>query len=99
MANHFRVNRAGMSRITRTMGGDACESAAQRGLRWAQAHAPVETGEYRRSFEVESAEVTVSGQRRKGARLVNTSDHAWAVEWGTGGKHILARAADEIERG
>lgn len=99
MASRFKVNKAGMRKITRTMGGAACQAGAERGKKWAEANSPVRTGEYQGSFEVVPADVTVAGETRKGARLVNTSDHAKWVEWGRGAKHVLARSVDVIEKG
>lgn len=97
-SGHFKVNNSGMKQITRTMGRDATMAAAEKGARWARQNAPVRTGEYRDSFRVVPAMVKVSGELRQGAKLVNTSDHAWHVEWGYGAKHVLQRAIDVIER-
>lgn len=97
MSKQFKVNSAGMNQIIRTQGQPAAMRAAQRGKSWAEANAPVRTGEYKRSFEVQEAEV--GSDKRKGARLVNTSGHAWAVEVGNGAKHILKRSVDAIENG
>lgn len=95
MASRFKVNTAGMNRIVRTLGRPAAIRAAERGKSWAEANSPVLTGEYKASFEVEPAKVGKDG--RDGARLVNTSDHAFAVEAGRGAKHVLRRAVDAIE--
>lgn len=86
----------------------AMSQAAQRGLRWAQAHAPRDTGTYAQSFRVEPAVVTVHGKPANGARLVNDATrtrgsapygYAFAVEYGRGAKHVLQRAVDAIEKG
>lgn len=95
----YRPNPSGMKRIVRTLGGPAARAGAERGKAWAQANAPVRTGQYRASFRVEGADVRAGGETRKGARLVNTSDHARWVEYGNGAKHILRRSIDHIERG
>lgn len=83
----------------------AMVASAQVGLNWAEANAPRSTGprdpakpRYADSFEVQPVDVTVDGQTRKGAALVNTSPQAPYVEW-VNGAHILARAVDVIERG
>lgn len=95
MASKFKVNRAGMARITRTLGRPAAVRAAERGKSWAEANSPVLTGEYKNSFVVQPANVGKDG--RQGARLVNTSGHAADVEWGRGAKHVLKRSVDAIE--
>ena len=97
MPNRFVVNRAGMNRIVKTLGGPAAMCAAARGKSWAEANAPVRTGEYKRSFEVVPGPVGKDG--RDGALLANTAGHAWAVEAGNGAKHTLRRAVDAIEHG
>jgi len=52
---------------------------------------------YIASFEVDAGHLErIAGTRRATAYLVNTSDHAAAVEWGNG-NHVLARTADMIE--
>ena len=83
----------------------AMVASAQVGRNWAETNAPrsrgpKEPGEdvYADSFEVRPVDVTVNGQTRKGAALVNTADHAAYVEW-VNGAHVLARAADVIEKG
>lgn len=63
---------------------------AEAGKSFAERVAPVDTGEYRRSFRVE----VTGGQ----VRLVNISDHAVFVETKNGDR-VLARAIDIIEKG
>lgn len=99
MGTKFTRDRAGMSKITRTLGRDAAMQAANRGLAFARASAPVRTGEYKASLRVEEADVTVGGETRKGAKLVADADHGSWVEWGRGASHVLARSVDAIERG
>lgn len=98
MGASFRKDSAGMAKITRTMGREACVQAANRGLTFARANAPVRTGDYKASLHVEAAPVTVAGQTRMGAKLVADSDHGQWVEWGRGASHVLARAVDAIEK-
>lgn len=82
--------------------------AAHRGLRWARANAPRDTGVYAASFRVEPAVVSAHGKPANGARLVNDATrprggapypYAWAVEFGRGGKRVLQRSVDAIEKG
>jgi hypothetical protein len=75
----------------------ACVSAATKGQGFAQSISPVESGEYRRSFRV--VPLSVAGRRgdRAGAKLVNVSGHAAAVEWRLG-LRVLGRTVDYIEK-
>jgi hypothetical protein len=89
---------AGMTALTRSGEvQDLMLEAGQRGADWCRDNAPVLTGEYRDSFVVLPADVDLNGDKRAGAILTNTSDHAWAVEWGQGAQHTLARSVDAIE--
>jgi hypothetical protein len=83
----------------------AMVATAKVGQNWAEGNAPRSglpkkpgTAVYADSFEVQAVDLTVDGQTRKGAALVNTAPHASAVEW-VNGAHVLARAVDAIERG
>lgn len=99
MANPFEVDHDGISALARSSAvGDQMVAAAEAAIPYAQSISPVETGEYRSSFVARPADVRVSGERRAGAVLENTSDHAVAVEF-IDGKHVLARTVDVIERG
>lgn len=74
---------------------------AQAGLAYAQAVAPRESGDYAEAFEIGRARRR-GGPRKNRAEveLVNTSDHASAVEWtNSGGHRVLGRTVDVIERG
>jgi len=66
----------------------------------AKAIAPVETGEYRNSFEVSSGvDVSADGERRAYGRVTNTSDHAFQVEYGgksTPKYRVLGKALDAV---
>ena len=53
-------------------------------LQAAQALAPVETGEYLDSFEVDNGIRQTGRSRRAYARVSNTAPHAMAVEFGFG---------------
>lgn len=61
----------------------ACMAEAERGKAFAVGIAPVDTREYSESFDVDPDVVTYfrSGPR-VAARLVNTAEHAAAVEFG-----------------
>lgn len=50
----------------------------------AQAMSPVETGEYKASFEIESGVRQTGRTRRAYGRVSNTAPHAMAVEFGWG---------------
>lgn len=78
---------------------DLMMEAGAEGAVFAVSIAPVRKGEYRNCFVVEGATVQVSGKTRAGARLVNTSSHAWAVERGRGAAHVLSRTAAFLEGG
>lgn len=61
------------------------------------------TGEYVDSFEVREATIEWTGEHsgpRAAAQLVNTSDHAAAVEWGNEHSHknhrVLGRTLDAL---
>lgn len=75
-----------------------CVEAAERGMEWAK-RLPVEgppdrLAEYRAGFRVEASPVTVAGEQRAGALLINDSD----VERIFGGRNkTLARAVAQIE--
>jgi len=71
--------------------GDAMRTVAQAGMALAISNSPVESGEYKASFDID---VEVQGDR-KTAILANTSDHAFAVELRD---HVLGRTVDWIER-
>lgn len=74
--------------------GDAMRSVAQAGMALAISNSPVESGEYKASFDID---VEVQGPNpRQTAILANTSDHAFAVELRD---HVLGRVADFIEAG
>lgn len=50
----------------------------------AQATAPIDTGEYVESFEVDSGVRSTGSTRRAYGRVTNTAPHALAVEYGYG---------------
>lgn len=53
------------------------------------------TGEYVSSWKAVDTYTVVAGMRRAACKLLNTSDHAAAVEWGRGGnQRILGRTLD-----
>lgn len=68
---------------------------AEKGKAFAESIAPVDTGEYKSSFEVTSrSHGGVHGDRAE-AQIVNTSPHAAHVEW-QDNYHVLARTADAL---
>lgn len=74
--------------------GDAMRTVAQAGAAFAVGIAPIESGEYKASFDID---VEVQGPNpRQTAILANTSDHAFAVELRD---HVLGRTIDLIEAG
>lgn len=75
-------------------------SSAARGQAFAESIAPRDSGEYARSFTIEST--TRGGPRRDRAeaRLVNVAEYAGMVEWvNNGGERVLGRTVDVIEGG
>ncbi|MEU1200113.1 hypothetical protein ABZ446_28360 [Streptomyces sp. NPDC005813] len=81
-----------------------CVSAAERGKAIAEARSPRETGEYSRSFVVVPITKNVpfrgKPRRRASARLMNTSDHARIVEYGSGRTPryaILSKTLDDLK--
>lgn len=96
----YRKNATGMRALVNSAEvGGAMAQAAERGKEFAENISPRRTGKYASSFEVVETKVTVGGETRAGAQLSNTDPKAPFVEWGHGGKHVLQRAVDEIEKG
>jgi HK97 gp10 family phage protein len=94
----FRPNRKGIGQMLRSPQMEAAMRArAQRIKEKAQADAPVDSGTYAASFEVDSTrEGGVHGDRAE-ARVINTAPHAVAVEFGTSttpAHRTLGRAAE-----
>jgi hypothetical protein len=72
------------------------DAAAQAGADHARSVSPVDTGEYRDAFSVETS---VTGDRVE-SRIINDAPHAVIVEVGTPtqpGRNVLAQTADWIE--
>lgn len=91
----YTPDRKGLREIGKSAAmSNAMVDATRPGQRWAEDNAPVDSGEYRDSFEVVPAEVDVAGEARAGAKLVNTSGHALAVE---GRDRIMQQAVNQIE--
>ena len=94
------ANHAGRQQMLQSAAMEALMmEAAAEGAVFAASIAPVRTGAYRNSFVVEGDVVQVGGKNRAGARLVNTSPYAWAVERGRGAHHVLSRTAAFLEGG
>jgi hypothetical protein len=73
-------------------------AAAEKGRAFAESISPRATGEYARSFTIESTRRGGPSRDRAEARLVNTAPHAAAVEWvNNGGERVLGRTVDFIE--
>jgi hypothetical protein len=98
----FRANPAGI-RALKVFPGVTADLGrrAERGRAFAEAIAPVDTGEYKASFKVT---VSTSGGTAR-ARLANTCAHARFVEWPhrvrnstriVAGQHILGRSIDAL---
>lgn len=97
MNQMYRPDNRGMRQIANSGAmSDAMVKAAETGMRWAQAEAPRDSGEYASSFRV--APTTVRGGRqgedRAGARIANDARHAIIVEQRTG---VLARSVNIVE--
>jgi hypothetical protein len=78
---------------------EAMKSRAERGKVFAESIAPVDTGEYAASFEVESGTHGGLHGDRAYATLKNTDPAAPYVEFGNGhdnGEHVLTRALDAM---
>lgn len=73
----------------------AVEAAAEAAKSHAESIAPVDSGEYRDSFRVES-EVF---HDRATAYLVNDAPHAGVIEFADDGDKVLSRTADWLEGG
>lgn len=75
------------------------DGLGQQGAKFAEAIAPEVTGEYKRSFTVETVRRGGPRKNRAEARVINTSDHAMAVEYtDSGGHRTLGRTVDYVER-
>jgi hypothetical protein len=94
---NYRPNRPGTGQLLRT---EEMEQLVARAANKAKAHAekiaPRDTGRYAASFEVESTRRGGPNSDRAEAHLINTANHAWAVEF-VNGDRVLGKAADHIE--
>jgi uncharacterized RmlC-like cupin family protein len=98
----FKPNRPGIRALKIHPGvAGNLEARTNRGMGYAEATAPVDTGEYKASFRVT---VTTTGGTAR-ARLSNTCDHAIYVEFAhrvhnstriVAGQHILGRSIDAM---
>lgn len=80
----FRSNYGGIGKMLRSKEMKAAMLArAERIKADAEVLAPRRTGDYARSFKVKAGQSRGAGDgRRAWAKVINTSDHATAVEWG-----------------
>lgn len=89
---HFVFNDAGMKAL---FNGPEVRAVnvivATKAKAFAVSISPVETGDYKGSFEVTEEAVKVGRYTRPAARLRNTSDHAAALEFGN--RRTRGRAA------
>lgn len=96
MASRFRPSYAGIGRMIRSPQMQAeMRRRAEKVARRAQAFAPVETGEYKSSFEVSSGARGGFRRDRAYGRVTNTAPHAVFVEFGSStvhAHHTLRRA-------
>jgi hypothetical protein len=68
----------------------AMQRIAAHGVVFAQSISPVDTGEYARSFSIETSSAVISGKPRQAVDLVNDAPHAIFVELR---HHVLTRTA------
>ncbi|TYK45157.1 HK97 gp10 family phage protein [Actinomadura decatromicini] len=99
----FRPRYGGIGKMLRSKEMKAAMVVrAERIQQRAEGFAPRRTGDYARSFRVKSGQSRGPGDgRRAWAKVINTSDHSTAVEWGasrTPRYRPLGRAA-AAERG
>lgn len=109
MAYKYRADSAGLNEIARSPEvRKALAEIAEKGKRIAISMSEDfrVTGDYINSFEIHEKTVDWRGQypgRRAAVDLVNTSEHAAAVEWGNAHDHkphhVLARTAEELKHG
>src|SRR5688500_16048447 len=94
---NYKPDRRGTGQLLRTAEMEQLvRSAAEKAKAYAEKIAPRDTGRYANSFEVESTRRGGPHSDRAEARLVNTADYAWAVEF-VNGDRVLGKAADHIE--
>lgn len=73
-----------------------------KGQAFAEGIAPVRTGEYKSSFQIDFDTRGTGRSKRARGTLANTSDHAAAVEFGPGtrkGQRVLGRTLAQLGRG
>lgn len=90
----------GLGKIMKSQGMAAMlEGHAKKGQAFAEAIAPVDTGDYKAKFRTSSAtRGTGRWADRAAGYLHNDSDHATAVEFKNGDR-VLGRTVDAIENG
>lgn len=94
----YKPNFKDTGRLLRSTGmQQMCVAAATNGQGYAKSISPVESGEYRGRFQIVPLAVAGPHHDRAGARLMNYSDHAAAVEWRLG-YHVLGRTVAYIEK-
>lgn len=82
---------------TRAM-GNAVEQVANKGLKWAQASAPVDSGKFKGNFSVEQQAVKAGkkGETRQGAIIKNTTPYAHFVHR-AGEKNFMNQIVARVE--
>jgi hypothetical protein len=93
----FELNRAGIAKIAVSAPVKAAVHSlvVRRAMPYAIQISPVRTYDYVSSFNAVDTYAVIAGMRRAACKLVNSSAHAAAVEWGRGGRQrILGRTLD-----
>lgn len=94
----YRPNRPGTGELLRTAEMEAVlAAAAERGKAYAEQISPRDTGRYASSFRVETTRRGGPNSDRAEARIVNTAEHAGAVEYVNSNGRVLGRTAEHIE--
>lgn len=94
----YKPNIGGVRRMLRSPEMQSmCVSAATKGKAYAEQISPDRTGDYRGKFRVVPLAVAGLHSDRAGAKLVNYSAHAAAVEWRLK-LRVLGRTVDHIEK-
>lgn len=95
MSVQYRPDPRGMRELATSSGvREVVAERAERGVEWMQANAPVDSGEYRDSFEIEQQDLRMFGSVRACASIYNSAPHATEVDRQYG---LFPRAVDIIE--
>lgn len=98
MIGEFQLNRAGIAKIAvaEPLQQAVRSAVVSRAMPYAISISPRgDTLEYVSSWRASDGFTVIAGMRRAACKLINTSGHAAAVEWGRGGRQrILGRTLD-----